>query len=1016
MSERRQGRDDGEGQGLNARIVATGADLLRGLAGEKPSLFQRDRWVGRITDWSLGDAEFRTRLLRFVDVFPALSASRALSHHLKEYFGDMGGPAPGPLRWAMGAASGPLAAPFLAKVIRYSIEKLGQQFIIGDTSERAMKSLSRIRSEGCAFSLDILGEAVVSEDEAEAYAGQYAVLIRDLRGAEGKWPALAGGGESRDALDWGYAPAISISLKPSSLHSQIRPQNFEGSVEAVLRRLRPLYEQLIEARGAMCIDMESYAYKGISLGVYKALRKEYPGYRDLSIAMQAYLRDTGADVEDLLAWSEKHGLPVGIRLVKGAYWDYEVVRARQNGWVIPVYTEKAETDAAFERLARLVLEHHDTAYLAAGTHNIRSIAAVLELAAQAHTPSDRYEFQVLYGMAEPVRRVLLDRVGRVRLYCPCGPIVPGMAYLVRRLLENTANQSFLRLMFSEGTDAGDLLRDPAEAVEKARAPQASTARKARALAAPPSSDLPPFENQPPADFTREDERDRFREALARVRQKLGRTYPLFINGEDRATEETEASTNPADPSEVIGWVCQARRIEADEAIAAASSAFERWRNTDASTRASYLLKAAGHLRARRFELAAWQVLEIGKQWDQASADVAEAIDFLEYYAREMERLGSPRLLPSPPGERNYSLYEARGVAVVIAPWNFPLAISCGMVSAAIVTGNCVVYKPSPLTPIIGRHLVEAFSDALLPAGVFNYVPGRTGEIAEYLIDHEAVSTIAFTGSTDVGLRIIEKAASTRQGQFQVKRVICEMGGKNAIIIDEDADLDEAVPGVLVSAFGFQGQKCSSCSRVIVVGAIYDVFVERLMGAAKSLALGPAEDPAFALGPVVDDRARSRILSYIEVGDKEGRVLFQGEAPEGRNYVPVTILGDIEIGHRVAQEEIFGPVLAVMRAATFEEALDKANATRFALTGGVFSRSPDHLEAARRSFRVGNLYLNRHITGALVGRQPFGGFKLSGLGTKAGGAEYLLHFMDPRVVTENIARKGFVPEADLEDPC
>jgi RHH-type proline utilization regulon transcriptional repressor/proline dehydrogenase/delta 1-pyrroline-5-carboxylate dehydrogenase len=331
-----------------------------------------------------------------------------------------------------------------------------------------------------------------------------------------------------------------------------------------------------------------------------------------------------------------------------------------------------------------------------------------------------------------------------------------------------------------------------------------------------------------------------------------------------------------------------------------------------------------------------------------------------------------------------------------------------MVSAAIVTGNCVVYKPSPFTPVIGHHLVEAFRDAGLPSGVFNFIPGRTEVIAEYLIDHPAVSTIAFTGSTRVGLSIIERAAKVRPGQGQVKRVICEMGGKNAIIIDEDADLDEAIPAVLSSAFGFQGQKCSSCSRVIVLDSIYEVFVRRLIAATESLAIGPAEEPSFVVGPVSDERARKRILEYIEIGRQEGSVLYQGTQPAGV-YAPVTILGDIRPEHRVAQEEIFGPVLAVMRVKTFEEAIEWANSTSFALTGGVFSRSPLHLEEARRRFRVGNLYLNRHITGALVGRQPFGGFRLSGLGTKAGGLEYLLHFMDPRVVTENTARRGFVPE-------
>ena len=1021
-NERRgeEGGMDTEGQGLNSRIVATGMELLEGLAGEKPSVFERGRWAGRIIDWSLRNDDFRTRMLRFVDVFPSLSTPELLARHLKEYFGDLDGQLPWPMERAMGAAfaAGPLGMALMSKAIRYSIEKLGSQFIVGDTAGKAMKRLAGIRRDGCAFSIDILGEAVVSEEEADAYAAQYGALIRDLEEAQKTWSPLASPGKGSSPLDWGYSPMVSISLKPSSLYSQMRPQNLQGSVRAVLTRLRPLCEQLIRAGAAMCIDMESYACKDISLEVYKALRGEYPDYGQLSMAVQAYLRETGNDLAGLLAWSGSVGLPIAVRLVKGAYWDYEVLKARQNGWTIPVYTNKAETDAAFERHARLVLQHHEIAYLACGTHNIRSIAAALELAREMSVPPERYEFQVLYGMAEPVRRLLKSRVGRVRLYCPYGPIVPGMAYLVRRLLENTANQSFLRQMFSEQREPWLLLRDPLEAggaAERQPGPEGKEkAPSARVCRPGGLSDAHPFTNQPQADFTSGEERRLFGEALAGVRQRLGRTYPLFINGVERSTPDTEASVNPADPAEVVGKVCQAGRKEADEAIGAALSAFRQWRDTYPAARAAYLLRAAAHLRSRRHELAAWQVLEIGKQWDQASADVGEAIDFLEYYARQMERLGRPRVLPSPPGERNYSFYEPRGVAVVIAPWNFPLAISCGMVSAAIVTGNCVVYKPSPLTPVIGRHLVDAFKDALLPAGVFNYVPGRTEEIAEYLVDHPDVSTIAFTGSTEVGLRIIEKAASVRRGQSFVKRVICEMGGKNAIIIDEDADLDEAVPAVLFSAFGFQGQKCSSCSRVVVVESIYGAFVERLIGAAGSLAVGPAEDPAYSMGPVADEKARSRILKYIEIGQSEGKLLYQGTAPAGGNYVPLTILGEIEPHHRVAQEEIFGPVLVVMKAKTFEEALDAANSTRYALTGGVFSRSPGRLEEARRRFRVGNLYLNRQITGALVGRQPFGGFRLSGLGTKAGGEEYLLHFMDPRVVTENTARRGFVPEGDMEE--
>ncbi|HTZ40933.1 MAG TPA: proline dehydrogenase family protein, partial [Syntrophales bacterium] len=630
-------------------------------------------------------------------------------------------------------------------------------------------------------------------------------------------------------------------------------------------------------------------------------------------------------------------------------------------------------------------------------HNIRSIAAVMEAAKSLGVPDDRYEFQVLYGMAEPIRRLLTRTSGRVRLYCPCGPILPGMAYLVRRLLENTANQSFLRLVFAETKDVLSLLVDPAEA---------ATEHEAAVTALSGSGS---FDNQPTADFTKEEEREALAQAIRAVRQEMGKACPLFINGADRTTEDVLPSLNPADPGDVIARVSQAGKAEVDEAIAAAQTAFMRWRETESSVRAGYLRSAAAWMRHHRYELAAWQIWEIGKQWDQASADVAEAIDFLEYYARQMKRLGGSHPLPSPPGESNEYRYEPRGITAVIAPWNFPLAITTGMVSAAVVTGNCVVYKPSPLTPAIGHNLVDAFRAAGLPPGVFNFIPGRTEVIAEHLINHPLITTIAFTGSTQTGLRIIENAAIVRPGQPAVKRVIAEMGGKNAIIVDEDADLDEAVPAVAASAFGFQGQKCSSCSRVIVLESIYDAFVDRLIGAAQSLPIGPAHDPAFVLGPVCDTQAQARISGYIDVAAAEGRILYSGKTPPGTNYVPITIVGDILPEHRLAQEEVFGPVLAVMKVKTFAQALEWANATRFALTGGVFSRSPRHLDEAKKRFQVGNLYLNRHITGALVGRQPFGGFKMSGLGTKAGGEEYLLHFMDPRVITENTTRRGFSPD-------
>ncbi|MDA8427896.1 MAG: L-glutamate gamma-semialdehyde dehydrogenase, partial [Geobacteraceae bacterium] len=601
--------------------------------------------------------------------------------------------------------------------------------------------------------------------------------------------------------------------------------------------------------------------------------------------------------------------------------------------------------------------------------------------------------------------------GRIRLYCPYGDMVPGMGYLVRRLLENTSNESFLRQSFADEVRMERLLEDPAVTAERQRSAHSSPAQETDLA----PDGLPRFVNEAMVDFTRADQRAAFPLAIAKVRSQLGRSYPLYIAGREIITPDSRTSVNPANPGEVLGMISQAGTAEVTQAIAAASKAFPVWRDTSPRERAQFLLNGAIAARRRIFELAAWQVLEIGKQWDQAYADISEAIDFLEYYAREMIRYGAPRRTGHVPGEVNHFFYEPKGVAAIIAPWNFPLAISMGMASAAIVAGNPVVFKPSNLTGIIGWQLVEIFREAGLPEGVLNYIPGQGAIIGDLMVDHPDVALIAFTGSLETGLRIIERAARVHPGQAGIKKVIAEMGGKNAIIIDDDADLDEALPHVLYSAFGFQGQKCSACSRVIVLDAVYDRFVDRLVKAAKVYQLGPAEDPRYSMGAVSDATARKRILDYIEIGTQEGKLLYSSPVPDGEGYwVPLTIIGGITPKHRIAQEEIFGPVLAIMRAADFDQAIAWANATPFALTGGIFSRSPRHLERARREFRVGNLYINRNNTGAMVERQPFGGSRMSGTGTKAGGADYLLHFMDPRVITENTLRRGFAPSQEDDD--
>ncbi|MBI2370118.1 MAG: L-glutamate gamma-semialdehyde dehydrogenase, partial [Deltaproteobacteria bacterium] len=472
------------------------------------------------------------------------------------------------------------------------------------------------------------------------------------------------------------------------------------------------------------------------------------------------------------------------------------------------------------------------------------------------------------------------------------------------------------------------------------------------------------------------------------------------------------SVNPSRPDELIGRVGRAGPGEADQAVSAARAAQPEWAARPPQERAEVLFRAAELMRGRRAELAAWEVLEAGKPWREADADVAEAIDYLEYYGREMLRLGSSRLLDEAPGEVNEYLYRPRGVAVVIAPWNFPLAILSGMASAALVTGNAVILKPAEQTPVIAAQLHAILIEAGAPPGAVHYLPGTGEEVGAYLVTHPHVDLIAFTGSRAVGLAIAETAGRTRPGQRGLKKVIAEMGGKNAIIVDDDADLDDVVRGVAASAFGYAGQKCSACSRAIVLAPILETFLRRLTEATRSLTVGPAEAPGTFVGPLIDAEARERVLKYLATGLRESRLALEvdvGGLGEGY-FVGPAIFTEVSAEATIAQEEIFGPVLSVMQAHEFEEALALANATPYALTGGIYSRSPAHIAAAKAAFEAGNLYINRKITGALVGRQPFGGFKMSGIGSKAGGPDYLLQFLEPRTITENTMRRGFAPTA------
>ena len=976
-----------------ARVQQIGRELFERVARDRQAFYSADRWTAALFAWSLAHEDAKLQLFRFVDVLPALDTDRDLVRHLREYFEGRDAPYAALLQTALGIArvAGRLGDAVVGVMLRETVRRLARRFVAGSTPAEARRAALDARRAGQAFTLDVLGEACLSDAEADAYEARYLELVDTLGREAPHWPAAP----RLDAASWGPLPRVNVSVKVSALHPWLEPADPEGSASAVKRRLRPILRAAQAAGAHIHIDMEDRRLHELTLQIFMELadEAEFRRERNLGIVLQAYLRHAESDARRLIAWARRRGTPVSVRLVKGAYWDYETAHAELENWPVPVFQTKPDTDASFERLTSLLLEHGDSVDLAVGSHNIRSIAHALAAREARGLPQSAVEFQALYGMAQPLVRALTERGERVRIYMPFGELIPGMAYLVRRLLENTSNESFLRRGFAEGESPAALLANPETAPRT-----------------PPVAVRQDFENEPHADFSRAEARDAVVAALAAVRGRLGADQPLVIGGRRVETAERIVSINPSRVAEIVGRVAAAGAAEINQAVAAAVRAFPAWRDAGADGRAEILGRVAAGLRERRHELTAWIVYEAGKPWAEADGDVAEAIDFVEYYRARARELQRPLTLGRRRGEVNHYSRGPRGVVGVIAPWNFPLAILTGMTSAALATGNTVVMKPAEQTPMIAARLMDVFEAAGVPPGVVNYAPGR-GEVAgDRLVRHPDVALIAFTGSQEIGTRIYATAAAT-PGTRMLKRVVAEMGGKNAIIVDDDADLDEAVQGILASAFGYAGQKCSACSRVIGVGRVYSRLVDRLAEAARTVPMGPADAPGTIVGPVIDEASRERILSYVDLGKRLARpVLLRELDPAldalGGFYVAPAIFADVPVSCALAREEIFGPVLSCLPAATFDEALEIATDLDYALTGGVFSRSPVRLARAREAFRVGNLYINRATTGARVGRQPFGGRQLSGIGWQAGGPDYLLQFVETRVVTENTLRRGF----------
>lgn len=988
---------------IEARTQAIGREIFGRIDTRGPSIFRREWWDDLVMDWSMNDESLKVQLFRFIDVLPMLHDDEAVAAHLQAYLDGGNGRFPLPVRWGTRLASpGTARGRLLARAVRQNSTRLARRFIAGTTPAEVLHTVKGLRAEGMTFTMDLLGEATITETEADDYRRQYLALLETLGADARTWPEVPI--LDRDAN--GPIPRVNLSLKVSALNSQFDPIDPAGSQRVVGERLRAIFRAARHQGALINLDMEQYDFKDLTLEIFQAIlnEPEFRDWPDVGLAVQAYLGDTEADLRGLLAWVQRRGTPVWVRLVKGAYWDYETVVARQRHWPVPVFTEKWQSDACFERCSTFLMENHAWLRPAIASHNVRSMAHALAVAEHLGLPPGSYELQMLYGMADPLKKAFVQRGERLRIYTPFGKLLPGMAYLVRRLLENTSNTSFLRATFTEHASIEKLLKDPV-----------TVGRMYSEVAMIPDSaatdSLPPFTNEPVTDFSRAIHREAMQAALAQVKQQLGQEYPLWIGARTPTSGAWIDSINPADPSMIVGRVARATVAQADEAVAAAKAAFPRWRDASVWRRVEVLFETARRLREQRFELTAWEVLECGKQWREADADIAEAIDFCEFYGRGMLQLAAPRAR-NIPGEENTYFYMPRGVTAVIAPWNFPLAILCGMTMGPLVTGNPVLIKPAEQSSVIAAKFAAILHSLDLPPGVVSFVPGIGEEVGQRLVEHPDVAVITFTGSVAVGLAINRTAAATHEAQRFVKHVIAEMGGKNAIIVDDDADLDEAVKGVTSSAFGYQGQKCSACSRVIVLPAVYDAFLGRLKEAASSLAVGPPEDPAYSVGPVIDQEAFERLQQAIERGKREATCLVGGTTsrPGDRGYyIPPHIFTEVPPDAYLAQTELFGPILAVIRAGDLGEAIQIANNTRYALTGGIYSRNPRTIARVKREFLVGNLYINRKITGAEVDRQPFGGFNLSGIGAKAGGPDYLHQFLLPRTITENTLRRGFAPD-------
>lgn len=939
---------------IESRTRELGLEIHRQILDHNAGISARiqDKFLVRIAS----DERAMRGVLGFIDTLASLDFDKSGKHTKSLYHEYVHEPLPlflTPLTWR--AATRAIPSPLFRAAVRYAVDKIATRFI--SPKWAIDETVTYLQRNGRYPSFDILGEAVLSKTEAIQYKEAYLNLIKDL--------------SKRSHLSTpSDFPGLQISLKLSSLAADFNPADPEG----VLNEIRPALEEIAlaasKAHVALTIDAEQYEYRDLTWFLFKnvfARGQALGTWPFVGIVLQSYLQDAQQHLHEILKFASDRGTPFQVRLVKGAYWDLEKVTAEQNRWPVPVHQLKAETDLSFERLACALLLERGLVDLAVGTHNIRSHAAVESIREHLGLPIHTIEHQTLYKTWEGLSQAL-EKVGWIeRDYAPVGELLPGMAYLVRRLLENSSQSGFLaRARLS--TDISNELAKPALGVTR----QTTLVRSG-------------FINTPPKRLFVESERVLFIEALHRTRRDWGGTYRL-TQKLTHSEPTFSPSRSPSHVSEVVGFVETADMPQTQKAIEIANRGYIEWSRVSLVERCSILQRAGDLIAKNRDELASWVVHEGGKDWAGALADVDEAADYLHFYS---EQALDNR-------ERIEKTYVARGVVAIIPPWNFPMAIPCGMAAGALVMGNAAILKPAGPTPIVSRKLVEILHTAGVPADALIWLPGEGSTVGSALVSSPHVDMIAFTGSRSVGLGMHRTASKVRLAKGGTKKLILEMSGKNAIAILADADIDEAVKTILTSAFGHANQKCSACSRVFVQTQIYSRFVGRLKEAGASLQVGPADLPGTRINPMINEAARKRVLALAETAKRDGKLLLdrlQTNDSDAWTLGPMLVEMDFKKSFEsaITQEEIFGPILPIVPFETEPDLIRAMNSTTYAMTAGIITRSPSAVRRLTSAIRAGDIYVNREITGARVGIEPFGGFQLSGTGPQAGSKEYIFAF-------------------------